>query len=120
MKTAIIVDDDEELLHFYRQLLSCQDIHSVLASSTEKALQIMKESKVVFDYLLTDYAMPDKSGVELIVDAHKYNFLPEQVIIISSVVYEIEAIWDLKMKYPSLKLLNKPFVLEDFFYVVNT
>lgn len=63
-KRVLIVDDNEKNLAFIRDKLVAWDVIPECVDHPEKALHCLR-SGVEFDALLTDYKMPDMSGVEL-------------------------------------------------------
>ncbi|HEX7999081.1 MAG TPA: hybrid sensor histidine kinase/response regulator [Pyrinomonadaceae bacterium] len=63
-RRILIVDDVPELLLLLRKLVARMGYQVEIASGAHKALAILREKKV--DLLLTDWAMPEMNGGELI------------------------------------------------------
>lgn len=63
-RRILIVDDVPELLLLLRKLVARMGYQVEIASSARTALEILREKKV--DLLLTDWAMPEMNGGELI------------------------------------------------------
>ena len=62
--TVLVVDDQEEVLHSVRELLSREGHRVLTAESGARALELLKENDV--HLLLVDYFMPRMSGEQLI------------------------------------------------------
>lgn len=69
MDTAslLIVDDDEQILNVLARLLGEEGYHISTASDPLTALNLLRTRS--FDLLITDYRMPEMTGLELIRDA---------------------------------------------------
>jgi FixJ family two-component response regulator len=64
-KTIFIVDDDPNILKVVADLLADHDYHVLTYGSGAEALQQSKAYKDEIALLLSDFQMPDMSGVEL-------------------------------------------------------
>lgn len=76
--SLLIVDDDEQILKVLARLLAEEGYHVSTASDPLTALSLLRASP--FDLLITDYRMPEMTGLELIRDARR--FYPELVAIL--------------------------------------
>lgn len=65
---VLIVDDNRELADNLAELLIDEGHRVATANSGEQALQIAANQR--FDYVLTDFRMPEMNGVELITRLH--------------------------------------------------
>lgn len=66
MAHILVIDDDEQVLNVVKEMLLIDD-HSVeTASNGELAFTLFKEQE--FDLVITDLIMPEKEGLETIVD----------------------------------------------------
>jgi CheY-like chemotaxis protein/anti-sigma regulatory factor (Ser/Thr protein kinase) len=61
--TILVVDDDEDTLEFMTLLLQKHGYRAVTALSSEKALQVFRDSKI--DMALIDMALPGMDGVDM-------------------------------------------------------
>jgi CheY-like chemotaxis protein len=61
-----MVDDDEQVLAMGQMLLSSFGYKVVTANCGQKALEIVRQSEIPIDLLITDLVMPRMSGRELI------------------------------------------------------
>ena len=64
-KTILVVDDDPIIVKFVSNVLSKRSYHVLTATSGPDALKKSKTHKGVIDLLLSDFQMPELSGVEL-------------------------------------------------------
>lgn len=65
--SLLIVDDDAQILNVLARLLAEEEYHISTASDPLTALDLLRASP--FDLLITDYQMPEMTGLELIRDA---------------------------------------------------
>lgn len=66
---VLIVDDDEGIRNVVRRLLTLSGMEVEAAASSREALERM--SSMVFDVMVTDFVMPEVSGLELIEQARR-------------------------------------------------
>lgn len=57
----LVVDDNHNILHFYKETLESYGIKVTLAASGEEAIKLYKKQKP-FDFVLMDIRMPDMDG----------------------------------------------------------
>ncbi len=63
----LIVDDDKNNLELLRHFFRAEGFGATSASNADEALALLKVSR--FSFLLTDYIMPGKDGLELAEEA---------------------------------------------------
>lgn len=63
-KRVLLVDDEKEILDLNKEAFEFFDFHVFTALSVEEAVVILKKNDV--DYILTDYQMPGKNGMDLV------------------------------------------------------
>jgi two-component system, cell cycle sensor histidine kinase and response regulator CckA len=78
----LIADDDEVLRELLTDLLVSKGHTVVSAKDGEEALRAFIKLDIEFDYVITDYQMPRKNGVVLIMDIRKRK--PTQKVILVS------------------------------------
>jgi DNA-binding NtrC family response regulator len=93
MKTLLVVDDDLDMLDYYKELLS-PSYQVITALSGSEALNILKAAKV--DAVLTDHVMYGMNGVQLIKEVETLDPNLPVIIISGSYVPEYEGILLLK------------------------
>jgi CheY-like chemotaxis protein len=99
------VDDDEQVRHSTSALLDELGYECFHAGSGQEALDLLRKLKQI-DVLLTDYAMPGMTGIELI--KHGLKLRPELNILLMTGYADATA-----LPNGSLKVLNKPFTLTE-------
>ncbi len=80
MKKILVVDDDDLIRDLIYEILEPNGYQILLADNGNKALEILDREEV--DLIITDIIMPDKEGIETIIDIKKK--LPQAKIIAMS------------------------------------
>ena len=78
---VLLVDDDKNIRQTLRASLKTLDCEVEVAESAEEALQILRKNR--FDFMLTDFRMTGKSGVELIQDC-KGMISPPVIVVMTA------------------------------------
>ncbi|MBA2115462.1 diguanylate cyclase [Bremerella alba] len=63
---VLVVDDDRLIRTLIREFLSREGYEVVTAESCREALEVLEEEKHQFKFLVTDWELPDGSGIDLI------------------------------------------------------
>ncbi len=87
MKKILIVDDDDLIRDLIYEILEPQGYQILLAENGNRALEILDKEEI--DLIVTDIIMPDKEGIETILDIKKR--LPHAKIIAMSGGGQLEA-----------------------------
>lgn len=87
MKKILIVDDDDLIRDLIYEILEPQGYQILLAENGNRALEILDKEEI--DLIITDIIMPDKEGIETILDIKKR--LPHAKIIAMSGGGQLEA-----------------------------
>ncbi|MDH5396297.1 MAG: response regulator, partial [Gammaproteobacteria bacterium] len=66
MANVMVVDDEESVRKLFKDILSDSGHVIIEAANGEEAVEVIKEMSV--DLVVTDLVMPEKSGLELIMD----------------------------------------------------
>ena len=67
----LVVDDEIPVVKILTEILELEDYKVTSTSSSNKALQLVKDGKHDYDLLITDHTMPELTGVELIEEVRK-------------------------------------------------
>lgn len=106
---VLYLDDDENTLNIFN-LIFKNDFIIFLASSTEKAIEILNTEKI--DILITDNLMPNISGLEFIYNIkNMFDVLP--VFFLTSSSIDQATLDDAKNAKNIFKVLEKPFNVKD-------
>lgn len=62
----LVVDDDRAIRALLQQFLSFEGFEVVLCETCQAAFQIVEDAKHDFQFLVTDWQLPDGSGIDLI------------------------------------------------------
>ncbi|MBU4487344.1 MAG: response regulator [Candidatus Delongbacteria bacterium] len=113
-KKILIIDDQQEVLEVLAQILKIYN-HEVVAITSGHNLD-KKFQMYNFDLVITDYLMPDMTGID-IAKKIKCKYAGTKVYIISG--YH-KLLSDEKMvEYGICGFLNKPFDMEELKRIVN-
>lgn len=118
---VLLVDDDESLRSLYTIFLDnlTDDIVVTQSISGNSAIDILKNSKK-FDIVLSDYNMPDGTGMELyLYIAENHESLPF-VLISAKPPEEIEGFYDFIHNRKNNQYKNKPIHKKDMKHIFNT
>ncbi len=64
-KTILVVDDQADILEFVSTLLTEHHYDVITAGSGQDALQVLRDHAGKIDLLLSDFQMPEMTGVDL-------------------------------------------------------
>ena len=67
----LLVDDDTEILKIYKQIFELNGFQILTVTNAEEALKIVDSYKVAV--VITDIIMPEKDGIETILDLRRTN-----------------------------------------------
>jgi two-component system, NtrC family, response regulator HydG len=115
MARILIVDDDVNFCIMLKSYLGKKGFETDEAFSYHEAIRLIKEKS--YDVILTDFRLPDKTGMELLADISGNN--PESVVIIMT------AYADIRLAVKSIKLGAFEFVTkpvnpdEIYMYIKN-
>ncbi len=115
-KRILVVDDEDFIRGFITEFLLDVGYECVEAVNGLEALNIMNQDHLGFDLVITDYTMPEMTGIELIENIRK-NW-PNQPIILSSGNIDIA----LEREYKHLKIdaiMVKPYEIDDALEIVD-
>lgn len=71
-KNILVTDDSQSIRSFIRGLLEEANYNVVEASDGEEGIEVFKNSGNI-DLIITDIYMPEKSGLELVVELREEN-----------------------------------------------
>ena len=76
MKTILVVDDEQENLRTYEEILHDMDYHVLSQPDGSSALELLRDDTAV-DLIITDYRMPGMNGIEFITELRRSRpFVP--------------------------------------------
>lgn len=116
---VLVVDDSATQISVALRKLKSMNINAVTAADGQKALEIIENSDIKFDLVLTDYNMPNMDGMELTIKLReKYNKDQLGIIVLSA--NEQPDISTEFLKMGANDFINKPYTKTEFITRVNT
>ena len=117
MKKILVVDDDDLIRDLIYEILESNGFQVVLAENGNKALDILKHEEV--DLIITDIIMPDKEGIETIMDIKR--MLPKAKIVAMSGGGQLDAnsYLNIAKRLGVKATLNKPFNPNKLLSLIN-
>lgn len=112
MAKILVVDDNEDILEFIREMLNMFEYSSVTAESGEKALDLLAGGQK-FDLVISDINMPGISGIEMTEKIKKIN--PAMPVIIMTGYGDKEIIG----KQTGDEFIKKPFEIGEMMDLVK-
>lgn len=107
MSKILLVDDQAEFLAVQRELLENAGFTVVTAANGTKALTAMKEGG--FDLVITDIIMPDKEGLETIMELQQIDPLIKIIAMSGGGRMGARSYLELAEKLGAIHVLEKPF-----------
>lgn len=118
MARILLVDDDPALRGATGRLLAGSG-HSVIeAESGADALRVFDEASV--DLIIMDIVMPEKGGIEAIMEIHALHPRTPAIIMSGKVPLGTDAVHNLMKRYGARAILSKPFTTEELAAAVAT
>jgi len=118
-KTILLVDDDPDIRSLMRTFLEHEGYSVLTSGDADRALQIFRsaqQNSIEIDLLLTDFYMPNRSGIELALELKNLRQdLP--VLLISGAFLGSEYLDQLQQQ--GWTFLRKPFVFPDLLAAVH-
>ncbi len=115
VKTVLIVDDKNVQVKTLRRALRTRGFLVVGARSGKQALEHLENIKTI-DIVLTDYAMPEMNGIELLQKIRKiYKSLP----VILMTAYGDKDLVVKAMHYRCDGFIDKPFEIDELLDIIN-
>ena len=119
MAKIIIVDDDKNYRSSLRRLLVDLDYEVIVAENGNEALESLQENPA--DIVITDIFMPDKDGLELIMELKKKSHTAK-IIAISGSITQHNVKMSMLQQAKSLgadSIIKKPFKNEQLLSAIK-
>ena len=112
---ALVVDDNENSRHIFRDLLESFQMKASCVASGKEALSKLRDSaEPAYDLILLDWQMPVMDGLDTAEKINQLNLTPEPIIILVT-SYSNHNIQHIYKQYDIALILSKP-VIPDMFY----
>lgn len=107
--TILIVDDNQELADYLKDIVTGMGCHTLLANDGEIAIIELIQKKV--DVVITDLRMPNASGVEL-AQSMRANGFHQPIVVVSA--YADDEMRKTLNEYSPVVIFEKPFDFDKF------
>ncbi|MEJ2657699.1 MAG: response regulator [Desulfobacterales bacterium] len=115
MKTILIVDDKSVQLKTLRRALKIKGYRVVEAMSGKQALRHLEKDEAI-DFVLTDYAMPEVNGIELLQMIRKNN---KTIPVIIMTAYGDKDLVIEAMNHRCDGFIDKPFDMDELLGLIQ-
>lgn len=107
MKTILVIEDNENMLRMVTDLLSRSGYQVLTAVDGVEGMKMYHQDKP--DLVLTDIIMPDKEGLEVIMELCRENPRPKIIAMSGGGMMEPRTYLALAEKLGADEILQKPF-----------
>jgi DNA-binding NtrC family response regulator len=114
-KTILFVDDDKEARRIFSEVLSDMGYNVIIQPDGQSALAVIRQDAPI-NLVITDYRMPDISGLDLVTTLRK--ILPSIPIIIMTAHGDIENYFR-SLSLGVFEYINKPIGKREFEHLVR-
>jgi two-component system cell cycle sensor histidine kinase/response regulator CckA len=115
-KRILVVEDEEKVREFTTSGLNRNGYVAVGAADAEEALTLFIKEKGRFHMVLSDVALPGKSGLDMVDDLLDYD--PKLRVLFISGYGDHDSRWP-KIREKGFRFLEKPYALNDLLRVVQ-
>ena len=115
MKTVLIVDDKNVQIKTLRRALRTRGFQVVEATNGNQALDHLGKIETI-DIVITDYAMPEMNGIELLQKIRETN---KTVPVILMTAYGDKELVIEAMNYRCNGFIDKPFEIDELLGIIN-
>ena len=107
MKTILVIEDDTNMLHMMSDLLARSGYHVLSAIDGVAGLNVYRSSQP--DLVITDIIMPEKEGLEVIMELYKEQPRPKILAMSGGGMLEARTYLSLAQKLGANEIIEKPF-----------
>ncbi|MEA1912104.1 MAG: response regulator [Spirochaetota bacterium] len=118
MPTVMIVDDEELIRSMIRKSLIRTGYKVIEADNGDKAMELVKTEDL--DLIIADLVMPEKGGLELIMELNNNYPDIKKIAISGKIPVENESISGLVEDFDVKAVFSKPFEIFDLLKVVKS
>jgi DNA-binding response OmpR family regulator len=117
MKKILVIDDDESLLKMMGELLTRSGYEVIQAVDGNQGLRQFYATHP--DLVITDIIMPDKEGLEVIMELHKQTPRPKIIAISGGGKLKPESYLPLAERLGADHILEKPFLPKELITLIK-
>lgn len=113
---VLVIDDEDHILNYIKYTLEKEGCIITKALNGKIALDLLDTED--FDMVITDIAMPEKDGIDIIIELRQTN--PDIAIVAMSGVSANEKLLKLATNFKADFALKKPFTTDQLLEAVKT
>ncbi len=117
MKTILVIDDNENMLSMMCDLLTRSGYNVLSATDGAQGLNALRTNTP--DLLITDVVMPEKDGLEVIMDLKKHHPGLKSIVVSGGGILEPQAYLPIAKKLGADEVLAKPFIPSELLALVR-
>lgn len=117
MKTILVIEDNENMLRMVTDLLSRSGYQVLTASDGVDGMKVYHKAKP--DLVLTDIIMPDKEGLEVVMELSREVPRPKIIAMSGGGMMEPRTYLSLADKLGADEVLQKPFRPTDLLALIK-
>ena len=116
-KHILVVDDDEMMRAFVKELLKINDFQITEAANGKEGLKEFRENTP--DLVITDIIMPEMEGISFIRELRSYNKDIPIIAMTGNVHGRMEEFLDISSQLGADEILRKPILSQEFLEAIN-
>ena len=116
MKRILVIDDDANLLSILAEMLTTAGYEVVEASNGKDGVRLYRQA--LFDLVVTDLLMPEKDGLEVVMELRK-DFPQVKIITVSGGGAYGNSSLDTSKLLGAVRTLRKPFTEDQLLQAVQ-
>jgi len=116
-KHILVVDDDEMMRTFIKELLQIHDYKITEAANGKEGLKEFRENTP--DLVITDIIMPEMEGISFIRELRAYNKAVPIIAMTGNVHGRMEEFLDISTQLGADEILRKPVKTQEFLDAIN-
>lgn len=117
VKTVLVVEDDVCCSMALELLLKSYGCKVLSADICSQALELLRKNQNKIDLILLDIAMPDKSGIDFLIEAREQELVGDIPVIIQSA--EGNETIQKALNYGACGYIQKPYIKAEIFKLVK-
>lgn len=116
-KHILVVDDDDMMREFVKELLQLNDFEITEATNGKMALKKFRENPP--DLVITDIIMPEMEGISFIRELREHNKDIPIIAMTGNVHGRMEEYLEISSQLGANEILHKPIQSNDFLDAIN-
>lgn len=117
MERILIVDDQDGIRTLLKEVLRKEGYEVLEANNGEKAIQLLETEAI--DLLLLDMKMPDKDGIDILLERKRRKLSEHTIVILITAYEEVGEVEEAK-KLGAVSCILKPFDIDQLKETLRT